>query len=79
MTTRKRLSNRSVAALKAMANATRDKPVLPKPYVFRRDAADYLVDNGLAHYRSYDGVSHGGYWLSPAGEAALTDGVSEDK
>lgn len=66
------LSNSSIEALEAMKEATLAKPVLPMKYVFKRPAADHMVDRGLAHYRTFSKEEGaGGYWLSAAGRDAL--------
>ena len=69
--TTKQISQRAGKALESLANATRQKPLLPKMYVFRRDAADHLCRLGLADYRGFDGKTHGGYFLTRRGRAAL--------
>lgn len=61
------LSKRDQDALAAMVGATRAKPILPRAYLFRRDAADHLVKLGLASFRGFDGVSSGGYWQTDKG------------
>lgn len=69
------LSARNLKALLALAGASRQKPVLPERYKFRRDAAEHLCRLGLADYRGYDGKTHGGYWLTEAGaNAAVSAG-----
>ena len=66
------LSKSSVDALRAMKDATRAKPVLPKMYVFKRNAAEHLVDRGLAQFRMFSKEEGaGGYWLTALGRAEL--------
>lgn len=72
------LSLRDRDALSAMRDATKANPVLPKRYLFRRDAAHHLMKLGLASYRCFDGKSSGGYWLTAKGHSVLKNVLATD-
>lgn len=71
----KSLSPRALEALHTINLGTKAIPVLPRHSGIRlhRGAANHLVKRGLAQYRGFDGMTHGGYFITKDGRALLIE------